>query len=162
MQRFFRFLFSFEGRLSRRQFWLSYAGPMILVWAGVYAWQIQTQLPATAALNTLYWLILFLVPWTIPALAIHTRRMHDIGLSGKWAAVLWATICPGSLLIFFVFRDIVLGLHEGGYAPSVFSNLEHGVILALIILVVAAAVALVGLTYLVPGQKRQNRYGAPN
>jgi uncharacterized membrane protein YhaH (DUF805 family) len=80
-----RFLFSSEGRISRKRYWLSYFLPIL----GVYflAAFLDVIIANGAAnppavfrgLATLFFL------W--PAFAVVAKRLHDRGYSGWWAAV---------------------------------------------------------------------------
>lgn len=76
--------FDFSGYTSRKEFWLFMLIHLCVtlllilfdIWLEVF-WQENPGL-----LDIFYSLISF-----IPMLAIITRRLHDIGLSGRWGAV---------------------------------------------------------------------------
>lgn len=75
--------FSFEGRASRKEYWLrqiSFAleGAVVLVAAGILRSTLDSDLPL---LLVLAWLLAILVPgW-----ALFARRLHDVGFSGYLA-----------------------------------------------------------------------------
>ena len=71
-------LFSFEGRLSRSQYWLCWLGAM-----GVL---LPSYLAAALISEDLFMMIvlLSLIPAAWIGIAIEVKRWHDLGMSGLW------------------------------------------------------------------------------
>lgn len=93
-QRFKKFIFSFSGRSTRREFWTFFI-PLFII----------EILSAGAVFDTLLtpshpkyligipFLILYIFS-TITVYALFTRRLHDIGRSGYWILVLFILNIP--------------------------------------------------------------------
>lgn len=99
-------LFSFKGRLNRKQFWLFY-GPYFLTFSlGIFNIKIPL-------------IITVIMLW--PLLAVQSKRWHDLGKSGWWSLVWFAPIV-GWLLVF-----LDAGIHRGDklnnkYGKSLYKN----------------------------------------
>ena len=85
----------FDGRASRREYWSNYTASM-LIGAALFALSIFVH-PA------LILAVLFQVGTFLPTVTVTVRRLHDTGLSGKWAALyvlssvlLWVSLFLGS------------------------------------------------------------------
>lgn len=92
-------LFSFEGRLNRKQFWVFYI-PYIMILL------FSSSLVGEAIRIILALLLLW------PAMAVQTKRWHDLGKSGFWCLA-WFVPVVGWLL--------VLG-NAGAFRGSKFKN----------------------------------------
>ena len=93
------FLFSFQGTISRTQFWLG----MLAALVGVLLLAVLVDLfvpVGTWAAMVFFFVLLFGVIWVI--LALHAKRLRDAGLS-PW-------LC---LLFFVLLADLVLLLVVG-------------------------------------------------
>ena len=78
------FLFSFNGRVSRRDFWIRWALPYFVVTVVLYLILIAIFPPVTAmVIHSLYLLVAL---W--PSLAVYVKRAHDRGRSG-WFVLLF-------------------------------------------------------------------------
>jgi uncharacterized membrane protein YhaH (DUF805 family) len=138
-------LFSFDGRMRRRDWWLWTIALVVVHFALT---QISLRLLAAASMPLGYvrpviWLLL---SWSI--LAIGTKRLHDRGHTGRALALLW------------VLAWIQPALTEAG---AVTSDGTSG-LLRLSALLLLAAEAFIGLWLLVllgalDGDKDANRFG---
>lgn len=89
-------LFSFQGRMRRRHFWLSV---LTIFGLGVLVWFVERMIPALEG----YLSTLMLIPW----LAISVKRLHDMGLTGWLAAIPTAASLVSSLATLAVVLDAV-------------------------------------------------------
>ncbi|HEY8961382.1 MAG TPA: DUF805 domain-containing protein [Luteolibacter sp.] len=105
-------LFSFQGRIPRRTFWLAslvtvlgFAIPTALI-ASMLKWNETTEIIGTILLLTLFAVLLWV------SLAIRVKRWHDHGKSGWWVFV---SVIPyiGGLISF-----VVLGCLRGTVGPN--------------------------------------------
>ena len=99
-------LFSFDGRLSRKQFWMFY-GPYVATFSlGLF----NIAIPAVISI---------LMIW--PLLAVQVKRWQDLGKSGWWS-LLWFIPVVGWLMVF-----LDAGLNRGSkldnqYGKSLYKN----------------------------------------
>ena len=79
MPELFHFLFSFEGRLSRRDYWVKFAFPLFLISIGfgIIDFLVQSEI-----LSTIFSTLLL-----IPTISRAVKRLHDRGYSG-WLVLL--------------------------------------------------------------------------
>lgn len=88
-QRFKRFMFSFNGRSTRKEFWIFFI-PLaiieILSAGAVFDTLVTPSHPKY--LIGIPFLILYIFS-TVTVYALFTRRLHDIGRSGYWILVLF-------------------------------------------------------------------------
>lgn len=96
--------FSFKGRLSRKEFWLYYVIPFVLV--GYLLSQIGNEYFVIDAL-------LVLSIW--PSLAVQVKRWHDINKSGWWVLILLVPIIGG-----------LIALIANGFFPGTKGENEYG------------------------------------
>jgi len=86
-------LFSFDGRISRQQFWLKFTVPALAIYLIVIiaAPPLWFDKPFLATMVVLFW------PW----LAVGTKRCHDCNRTG-WLQLIWLipVIGPLSLLCY--------------------------------------------------------------
>ena len=78
----------FSGRASRTEYWGFTLLVLILALLAVTI-ELRFGLPRLGMIFGPLTLALGLVTF-IPGLAVQTRRLHDIGVSGWWALLLWA------------------------------------------------------------------------
>lgn len=119
-------IFCFSGRSSRSEYWLGYLGLLIIstsmlmimsiLWLGLTLLAIMTGLaggdafagdgtpmyPLPPFLSVIAAICMIIVIFVmIIALALDTRRLHDIGLSGWWCILSFLPF--GSLVLFILF-----------------------------------------------------------
>jgi uncharacterized membrane protein YhaH (DUF805 family) len=113
-----KYLFtSFEGRISRKPFWLGNLALYILLVVVIVVPLLIASLfgfgmnpdeisSATPTFSIWHWLVLLLILFTIyPSIAIQTKRWHDRGKSGWWFLInfvpfiggVWALVETGFL-----------------------------------------------------------------
>lgn len=74
-------MYSFEGRMGRRQFWPLYAGILVSACVLVASWP----LPREGGEEGRYWLgQIFAYLATFFSMPLRVRRLHDRGMSGRW------------------------------------------------------------------------------
>lgn len=83
--------FDFEGRTSRKQFWM-FILVYIIVGVGLSIVFTLMQMP--------YLTNLFSLALLLPSLGITARRLHDIGMSGWWQLVGFVPLIGLIVLIF--------------------------------------------------------------
>ena len=137
----------FSGRASRNEYW---GFTLLLLMVGVIAVAIELrfELPRIVALFGPLTLPLALGA-VVPGLAVQTRRLHDIGLSGWWALVMWI---PYGASILYVASQPSLGfetLLDSGFMSGMmmFSALQAAGGFALFVLLTQR------------GVRRSNAYG---
>jgi uncharacterized membrane protein YhaH (DUF805 family) len=134
----------FDGRASRREYWSNYTASM-LIGAVLFALSIFAHPVMILA-------VLFQVGTFLPTVAVTVRRLHDTGLSGKWAALyvlsaglLWVSLFLGSKALFALTSQALngsdvdlLNLASGTGLPN-FSGIESiaevGEVLSMIIFI---------------------------
>lgn len=83
-------MFSFNGRLRRSHFWISWA----ILFFGYYVW---------SAIPLLNVLLIFALPVFLWAnLAVGAKRFHDMGFSGWLIAIPWSVLVIGSIISLIV------------------------------------------------------------
>jgi len=101
-------LLSFEGRLNRKQFWMFYIPYiMILLFSG-------------SLLGDTIRTILALLLWW-PAMAVQTKRWHDLGKSGFWCLA-WFVPVIGWLLVLGNAGSFRGSKFKNIYGPSLYKN----------------------------------------
>lgn len=139
------FLFSPNGRVSRKGYWLGWTLPSALI--AVVA-SIIDAASGEVSTGTASALATLLTAW--PNFAITVKRYHDRGMSGWW--VLWSIlIVLGCLFpVFAATEEIGLG------------NIINPWLSAWIGLYCAvwAVIAFALVVYFLPGERGANRYGA--
>jgi uncharacterized membrane protein YhaH (DUF805 family) len=104
--RLLSFLFSFDGRISRRIYWLYFVLPLLLIFLGV-----AVAVPPLS-FNHAFLALFLLTIW--PTLAIGAKRCHDRNRSGWYQLIgLIPVIGPFVLLI-------ELGILQGTAGPNRF------------------------------------------
>lgn len=139
-----RYIFSFHGRFSARDLWLhqwATAGVTCPVLIGVSAafWQF------TDGMSVFYGFGAAMFVQTIAHFSAIVRRLHDLGMSG-WLGVLYPAAV--TLLVSFFL----------GFSLPISEALSGYVFWASVGVIAAASLSTL-LLYLVPGQRRDNRFG---
>ncbi len=86
-----KLLFSFEGRIGRRSFWVVTLTMLALsaeVQRVLGSFGPDNPMTASTAILSLLWFVIAV--WII--LAIQVKRWHDIGKTGWWAAISFVPI----------------------------------------------------------------------
>jgi uncharacterized membrane protein YhaH (DUF805 family) len=96
-------LFSFDGRINRKIYWLYCFAPLFL---------IGTIAAAANAGPELILALTIMVAW--PSLALHVKRWHDMNQSGWWQLISLIPVLGG----FYVL--IVCGFVKGTEGPNQF------------------------------------------
>lgn len=100
---------NFQGRDTRQQYWMFYLFYMI----------------ASIILNILDGIIgtdgllagVFAFASLVPAIAIATRRLHDIGKSGWWQLIILIPLIGAIVLIVFLAKQGMMGDNQFGNDP---------------------------------------------
>lgn len=80
--------FSFSGRTTRKEFWTFY--PIYFLFVMLAAFQDYLLTPLFILAPIFKWIVAGLcIALGISMYALFTRRLHDIGKSGKWVFVLF-------------------------------------------------------------------------
>lgn len=139
-------LFSLKGRLNRTGFLYSL---LILIVAVIALNLVLDLLLASQQLLSIGYLVaqrllkvLYLTAWT----PFIVRRLHDIGLSGKWVIACWLSFLLDLRLLLLI--EVISGIHI--VAPV-------NLLMAFDIIVPAIALFLL----LKPGEASVNRWGEP-
>ncbi|TVZ37417.1 uncharacterized membrane protein YhaH (DUF805 family) [Alteromonadaceae bacterium 2753L.S.0a.02] len=101
-------LFSFEGRLNRKQFWVFYI-PYIMILL------FSSSLVGEAIRIILALLLLW------PAMAVQTKRWHDLGKSGFWCLA-WFVPVVGWLLVLGNAGTFRGSKFKNVYGPSLYKK----------------------------------------
>jgi uncharacterized membrane protein YhaH (DUF805 family) len=108
------FLFSAKGRISRSQFWLKWALPMIVVTVVLEIICFSVLEPSSAGVILgIYGLVLI---W--PSIAIYIKRSHDRGRSGWFMLLLFVPILNIWALVEFLFLPGTSGANSYGPDPA--------------------------------------------
>lgn len=99
--------FSVKGRITRKDFWLYWIVPALALSLALYALH---------AGNTTMDLVCVLLIW--PAVAVCTKRLHDLNQSGWWQLVMLIPLA-GAITLFAMcgFKRGTLGTNEYGEDP---------------------------------------------
>lgn len=101
--------FGFDGRISREPFWLGFFFVSLLVSVALTPYRPDGD--ETVMIDGGFLIILLVALWSEVALAV--KRLHDRGLSGWFAALLFVPVL--NLAVF-----VVLGLIPGEKGPNAF------------------------------------------
>jgi uncharacterized membrane protein YhaH (DUF805 family) len=80
-----KFLFSFEGRITRAQFWLYLCTLLSVLVAAVFSKKWLGEKIS----NTLVLSVVLCQMWT--TFAVYVKRLHDTGQSGWWSLLVLVT-----------------------------------------------------------------------
>ena len=106
LQPFARFA-DFRGRASRAEYW-GFALLVLVTGLIAVAIELRFALPRIGLVFGPLTLALALVIF-VPGLAVQTRRLHDIGLSGWWALIMWGPYFA-SMLYFSAQPDLGMSM----------------------------------------------------
>ena len=159
MSAILRFLFSFEGRLSHKDFWLFYLLPFYVPVIVAFIFMGGAVYPASAVFDVSYVMLPYLVLWAWPSWAIYSRRFHDSGVSAQWAIGLNIAAFVSFALSYGAFADLFSALHQSGAAPAPLPDLMRLGLIGAVLLFALSLVALIYLGWLAPGEKGENGFG---
>lgn len=109
-------LFSFKGRLRRRDYWL-YSLPVLLVTMPVFWYTNPSNMGNNQALNILAMMILFFVFWA--SLALNIKRLHDRNKSAWWALLTFVPLIgPAFVIVELGMLDGIKGDNQYGPDPK--------------------------------------------
>ena len=96
---------NFNGRTSRRDFWLALLGWYILVLVVAFACGFIGGLIGNNA--PVFLVVLLVIASVLPVLAVQVRRLHDINKSGLWYLISFVP-CIGAiiLLVFYCSKSV--------------------------------------------------------
>ena len=123
--------FSFSGRISRQPWWLGLIGLAIVQWAvwfvlamvlGLNITVDPTDQAAVAAMmgKIMVPIIILVLVFIYPTLAVYTKRWHDRGKSGWWSLIILIPVIGGIwALIELGFLGGTPGANQYGADPRV-------------------------------------------
>ena len=119
--------YSIEGRASRKEFWFAILFGIIqnvILTAIAFLLFILTEDtgPAMIIVIAIPAGVIYLVRWIPATVCLCVRRLHDIGIGGFWAFLLFllapfvfiASVCKGLMFLFTLLLAISLGMVIGG------------------------------------------------
>jgi uncharacterized membrane protein YhaH (DUF805 family) len=148
------FLFSPEGRVSRKAFWLSFYLPYFVISIGAAALDFalfeplsssNAPLPVFQVITTLFFL------W--PSIAVPVKRLHDRGMTGWWI------IAPVPILIVLAVWYFAYGAGGAAAQPENLPLKAQLIFAASAISLVFVFLYLVNNIMFLRGQKGPNKYG---
>jgi len=83
------FYFSVRGRASRRFYWLFGVGVFLPVGL-LFGVALRAALPRIPTMALLLLSLVFAILALWSSVAVHAKRLHDIGVSGWWIIAAWA------------------------------------------------------------------------
>jgi uncharacterized membrane protein YhaH (DUF805 family) len=145
-----KILFSFEGRIGRRTYWLATLALIVAVQVLTFApFLLDSEAAAVLLLALTSQLVWLLSLW--PMLAVGAKRLHDRNKNGWWLLVFW--LLPFALVV-------------GGFSIALFDDPRTGrsgdFSTGVILVLASLPPALWGIVELgiLPGTMGPNRYGA--
>ena len=144
-----KILFSFDGRIGRRIYWLAILALIVAVVGLTFAPFLLNSEAAAVVLLVLSQFIWLLSLW--PILAVGAKRLHDRNKNGWWLLVFW--LLPFALFV-------------GGFSIALFDDPRTGrsgdFSTGLLLVLASLPPALWGIVELgiLPGTKGPNLYGA--
>jgi uncharacterized membrane protein YhaH (DUF805 family) len=110
-----KFLFSFQGRISRYQYWVLFIVPYVVLAFAVFALDLITGMyDAKTGFGLLSTIFSVLIIW--PYLAIHVKRCHDRDRSG-WFLLISLIPIVGAIWLF-----VELGCLRGSIGANRFGT----------------------------------------
>jgi uncharacterized membrane protein YhaH (DUF805 family) len=144
-----KILFSFDGRIGRRTYWLAILALIAAVVVFTFAPFLLDSEAAAVLLLVVSQFIWLLSLW--PVLAVGAKRLHDRNRNGWWLLVFW--LLPAALIV-------------GGFSIALFDDPRTGrsgdFSTGVILVLASLPPALWGVVELglLPGTKGANLYGA--
>jgi uncharacterized membrane protein YhaH (DUF805 family) len=144
-----KIVFSFDGRIGRRTYWLATLAVIVAVLVLTFAPFLLNSEAAAVLMLVVSQFVWLLSLW--PILAVGAKRLHDRNKNGWWLLVFWllpfALFCGGFSIVFF--DDPRTG-RSGDFSTG------------LIVVLASLPPALWGIVELgiLPGTKGPNLYGA--
>lgn len=90
----FKHYADFSGRARRKEFWFFVLfnvlitlilGSLWVIWMAIGSPTFPSNIPSSVFFNPFFFILfIYFLASIIPLLAVGTRRLHDIGKSGKW------------------------------------------------------------------------------
>lgn len=149
-------LFSFAGRATRKEFWLTYLGIAVAQVVILVLCAILGRIPLVGPLFCCVGVVAFLA-LIVADVAVMFRRLHDLGLSGFWTCYLSPMGLP------FIYCAYIMDADES--AKAVIERIKSlaspwlSWILSILFWPAASSFGML-LILLSPGQREDNRYGA--
>jgi uncharacterized membrane protein YhaH (DUF805 family) len=144
-----KILFSFDGRIGRRTYWLATLAVIVAVLVLTFAPFLLNSEAAAVLMLAFSQFIWLLCLW--PILAVGSKRLHDRNKNGWWLLVFW--LLPFALVV-------------AGFSIALFDDPRTGrsgdFSTGLILVLASLPPALWGIVELglLPGTTGPNRYGA--
>jgi uncharacterized membrane protein YhaH (DUF805 family) len=144
-----KILFSFDGRIGRRTYWLAILALIVAVVVFTFAPFLLDSEAAAVLLLVVSQFIWLLSLW--PVLAVGAKRLHDRNRNGWWLLVFW--LLPAALIV-------------GGFSIALFDDPRTGrsgdFSTGVILVLASLPPALWGIVELgiLPGTRGANLYGA--
>ena len=119
------FFTSFEGRISRKPFWLSLLVLVVAQWilfiifGMVFGSSMSSMDPAevsSMAMTAMIPMWILVLLFLYPSLAVYTKRWHDRGKSGWWTLIGLVPVIGGIWLL------VELGFLRGTEGPNQYGN----------------------------------------
>lgn len=101
-KKFFRNYTNFSGRSTRSDYWYVFLANSLIIWGTVFISVILGLIEVFLVFYTIYTFAIL-----IPALALLTRRMHDINMSGLWILIFTVPIVGQIIFLIFMCTDSV-------------------------------------------------------
>lgn len=150
--------FSFQGRATRKEFWLFVVADLLLTFLLFLLTSLMGRINDTVCEIFLYITLAVFVLLLIPFVSVAVRRLHDVGLSGFW---FWYLNPVGLAVVFVVYlleldkvAERIVNKVQGVGSPWL------GWILTWLFWPCGATAALI-LLFLYAGKKEDNEFG-PN
>jgi uncharacterized membrane protein YhaH (DUF805 family) len=101
---------NFKGRARRREFWYLHLINFII-------YLILSVIEVN--LGIAYYLTLtFIASMLVPTISVTVRRFHDLGKSGKWAALYLLLFVGAVMIMYYAVQDGDEGANEYGESPK--------------------------------------------
>lgn len=118
VQSFFARYTDFQGRSRRSEFWWSYLGVSLMIFAiAIVAGILAAILPLLGVIGFAAYVI-FALACLIPSLAISFRRLHDLDKSAWWLLIAIIPLLGGLILLYFYVQPGTQGPNEYGPDPK--------------------------------------------
>jgi uncharacterized membrane protein YhaH (DUF805 family) len=145
------FYFSPMGRMTRKDFWLKYVIPIVVIGivVSIADQALFPEMLLTSDTGPIAAIVNLVVLW--PTIALTTKRFHDRNMSGWWQLLFNVALGVGGVVI-------AMAMRAGGGPENLPPDAAPTILTGLAIILVAAGTELVILGFL-PGTKGRNDYG---